>query len=109
MADGSLEETRLVGALKALADENRLRIMRALRRTGCCSCEQVSADADGMCCCDIEELTGLAQSTVSHHLELLRRAGLVTSRKLGRWTHYRRNDAAVRELGGLLSRALREG
>ena len=101
-------ETRLVEALKALADDNRLRIMKALGEIGCCSCEQVSADADGMCSCDIEKLTGLAQSTVSHHMEQLRRAGLVKAHKLGKWTYYRRNDAAVRELGGLLRQVLPE-
>jgi ArsR family transcriptional regulator len=61
---------------KALADENRLRALLALR-------------AGELCVCQLTELLGLAASTVSKHLSLLHRAGLVESRKEGRWMFYR--------------------
>ncbi len=62
--------------LKALADENRLRVLYALR--------------DGeLCVCQLIALLDLAPSTVSKHLSVLRAARLVESRKDGRWMHYR--------------------
>ena len=64
---------------KALADENRLRILMAL------------ADRE-LCVCQIVELLGLAPSTVSKHMSILRQAGLVEARKRGRWMYYRLPD-----------------
>jgi len=82
---------------KALADENRLRMLMALR--------------DGeMCVCQITELMGLAMSTVSKHLSLLYQAGLVTARKDGRWMYYSLPDknapAAAKEAVAWVRRSL---
>ncbi len=60
---------------KALGDENRLRMLMALR-------------AGEVCVCQIAEWTGLALSTVSKHLSVLYQAGLVSARKDGRWMYY---------------------
>ena len=60
---------------KALADETRVRMLLAL--------------AGGeLCVCQITELFGLAASTISKHLSILYQAGLVDSRKDGRWIYY---------------------
>jgi DNA-binding transcriptional ArsR family regulator len=60
---------------KALADEKRVRALQALQ--------------DGeLCVCQITELFGLAASTISKHLSILYQAGLVDSRKDGRWIYY---------------------
>ncbi|MHB1036540.1 MAG: ArsR/SmtB family transcription factor [Pirellulales bacterium] len=61
---------------KALADENRVRMLLALRERE-------------LCVCQIIELMGLAPSTVSKHMSILRQARLVEGRKDGRWMHYR--------------------
>ena len=61
---------------KALADENRIRALLALRK-------------GELCVCQITELFGLAPSTVSKHLSILFQAGLVESRKDGRWIYYK--------------------
>ena len=61
---------------KALADENRVRMLLALRR-------------GELCVCQITELFGLAPSTISKHLSILYQAGLAESRKDGRWIYYR--------------------
>lgn len=75
----------------ALADANRLRIVACLR--------------DGeLCVCQINELLDIAPSTVSKHLSILRSAGLVESRKEGRWVHYRRPAAGESPLVGSLLR-----
>ncbi len=71
--------------LKALGDESRVRCLLALR--------------DGeLCVCHLIALLGLAPSTVSRHLTVLREAGLLATRKEGRWVHCRRvENAAARE------------
>jgi ArsR family transcriptional regulator, arsenate/arsenite/antimonite-responsive transcriptional repressor len=61
---------------KALADETRVRTLLSLRK-------------GELCVCQITELFGLAPSTVSKHLSILLQAGLVESRKNGRWIYYR--------------------
>jgi ArsR family transcriptional regulator len=67
---------RFMTVAKALADENRIRALLALRQRE-------------LCVCQIIELLGLAPSTVSKHLSILRQARLVDSRKDGRWIYYR--------------------
>jgi DNA-binding transcriptional ArsR family regulator len=60
---------------KALADATRIRVLLALRERELCACQ-------------ITELFGLAQSSMSKHFYLLKQAGLVDSRKEGRWIYY---------------------
>lgn len=68
----------------ALADENRLRALLALR-------------GGELCVCQLIELLGLAPSTVSKHMQILRQARVVEIRREGRWSYYRLAgpDAAV--------------
>lgn len=66
--------------MKALADSNRVRIVCALQ------------DQE-ICVCQIVEMLGLAPSTVSKHLSILRQARLIVDRKEGRWMYYRLSDA----------------
>ena len=62
--------------VKALADENRVRAVMALQ-------------GKELCVCQLIELLGLAPSTVSKHMAILKQARLVESRKDGRWIFYR--------------------
>lgn len=66
-----------VEILKALSDRNRLRIVTALGRY------------DELCACQITELLQVTGATASRHLGVLNHAGLVRSRKEGRWIYYR--------------------
>ncbi len=67
---------------KAFSDQNRLRALMML--------------VDGeLCVCQIIEMLGLAPSTVSKHMSILRQAGLVETRKEGRWIYYRLADREV--------------
>jgi ArsR family transcriptional regulator, arsenate/arsenite/antimonite-responsive transcriptional repressor len=61
---------------KAFSDSNRVRALAALR-------------GGELCVCQIIELLGLAPSTVSKHMSVLKQAGLVASRKEERWMYYR--------------------
>ncbi len=86
---------------KALASEHRREILRVLGASTpepgktCCA-------ADEVCACKISEHLGLAASTISHHMSVLRAAGLVDARREGLWTYYtlRRGnlEEAAREL-----------
>ena len=74
----------LMSVLKALADENRVRALMAL-------------GPQELCVCQIVELLGLAPSTVSKHMAILKQARLVDCRKEGRWMFYRlaKHDASI--------------
>ncbi len=69
----------LMEITKALADENRVRVVCALK-------------GRELCVCQIIDLLGLAPSTVSKHMAILKHARLVESRKEGRWIYYRSPD-----------------
>ena len=87
-----LIEVNPVTFAKALADKNRQRIMRA-----CCCC-WVSVG-------DLAEQIGLKQPTVSHHLAILREAGLVGIRHEGKQTYYTLNQSRVVSCCGQLMTA----
>ena len=53
-------------------------------------------DTDGVCVSLIQKRSGLSQSTVSSYLALLTRAGVVKAKRVGQWTYYRRDEAAIR-------------
>lgn len=67
---------QFMAVAKALADENRVRVLLALR-------------GRELCVCQVIEFLGLAPSTVSKHMSILRQAGLVEGGKDGRWVYYR--------------------
>jgi ArsR family transcriptional regulator len=98
--DDHRDDRRVVTGLKALADPARLRILEFLRKPEgeCC------ARDDGVCGCDFEDLLGLSQPTVSHHLKILVKAGLLRAEKRGRWTYYELEPAALSELASYLER-----
>jgi ArsR family transcriptional regulator len=75
----------LAARFRALADPTRVAIVNRL--------------AQGECCvCDLNAAFDLAQPTISHHLRVLRDAGLVDSTRRGTWAYYRLVPDAVRQL-----------
>jgi ArsR family transcriptional regulator, arsenate/arsenite/antimonite-responsive transcriptional repressor len=72
----------VVTIAKALSDENRVRILAVL-------------EGRELCVCQVIELLGLAPSTVSKHLSILKQARLIDGRKHGRWMYYRLADEDV--------------
>ena len=92
----------LAASLKVLADERRLAIVALLA-------------GQELCVCHLMEILDLPQSTISHHVGVLRRAGLVRARpdeRDGRWTYYSLDPAAMaslrRDLTGVLADATGE-
>jgi DNA-binding transcriptional ArsR family regulator len=76
---GMKQALRVFGAL---SDESRVRMLYALRH-------------GELCVCQLIELMGLSPSTVSKRLSILRDAGLLDSRKKGRWVYYRIADETI--------------
>lgn len=70
---------------KALADPSRLKIVKLLKEGELCACELTIALSN-------------SQSTVSHHLSVLKNAGLIKERKDGKWSYFRLSDGAVIEI-----------
>jgi ArsR family transcriptional regulator len=96
----------LVTICKALGDATRLKILDLLRAKGRSCCDLIGRDERGLCACDIEAAIGLSQAAVSHHMALLRRAGLVRGEKRGRWMYYSRNEAAIAGIPELFGKAV---
>ncbi|MGA9040937.1 MAG: metalloregulator ArsR/SmtB family transcription factor [Terriglobales bacterium] len=88
--------------LHAIADPTRRRILQALKERGGCS---LGKDI-GLCASDIELRVRLSQPTISHHMSILRKAGLVEVKRLGQWMWYRRKESALREFTQMLPKSL---
>jgi ArsR family transcriptional regulator len=92
--------TSLNQTLHAVADPTRRRILQALKQRGAGSSS--SAPSIGkhtaLCAGDIEERVHLSQPTISHHMAILTKAGLVEAVKQGQWRWYKRNEKALRRL-----------
>jgi DNA-binding transcriptional ArsR family regulator len=100
-----LDPGEALAALKALANPERLAIMTWLQDpvTEFADYEPIADRREvGVCGSHIQAKSGLAQSTVSTYMSVLERAGLVRSTRVGKWTHYRRDEDRMRQV----SRAL---
>lgn len=81
---------------KALGDPARVRLLSMI----------ASHESGEACVCDLTEPLGLTQPTVSHHLKVLREAGMVAGDRRGTWVHYRLVPGALDALRDVLSRDL---
>lgn len=99
----------LVRALRALSNPVRLQLLSWLREPErYFSLDGAIADPDqvGVCVSHIQAKVGLAQSTVSAYLAELERAGLVRSTRVGKWTHYKRDEQRIAQLVSALGQML---
>jgi ArsR family transcriptional regulator len=83
---------RIAQIAKALGDPIRLQLVDVLRK-----------HAGKVCVCELIPLFDVGQPTVSHHLKVLRRAGIVDSERQGLWAYYYVNPEALEELSAWLS------
>ncbi|EFL33128.1 transcriptional regulator [Streptomyces viridochromogenes DSM 40736] len=91
----------MIEVFKALGNPARLQIMRWLKDPEAHFGEyEPIADrrSVGVCVTHIQAKAGLAQSTVSSYMSTLERAGLVRPTRVGKWTHYRRDEERVAQL-----------
>ncbi|RFU44904.1 helix-turn-helix transcriptional regulator [Paraburkholderia sp. DHOC27] len=80
---------------KALANPVRREILAWLREPQVYFAGQELAFDHGVCAGAIDARCGLSQSTVSAHLAAMQRAGLVTSKRVGQWIFFKRNEAVI--------------
>ena len=100
---------QLLDVFKALANPVRLQVLRWLREPERhFPVERAIADPVevGVCVSHIQEKLGLAQSTVSAYMASLQRAGLVRATRVGKWTHYKRDEARIAEFVAVLGHSL---
>jgi ArsR family transcriptional regulator len=83
----------LSAAFKALGDPVRLQLMSMI----------ASAPGGEVCVCDLTPAFEVGGSTISHHLKILREAGLVDAERRASWVYYRPRPALMRQLGTLLT------
>jgi ArsR family transcriptional regulator len=83
---------RMAGIAKALADPVRVQLVDVLRK-----------HAGKVCVCELVPLFDLSQPTVSHHLKVLREAGIVDSERQGLWAYYYVTPDSLKELSAWLS------
>jgi ArsR family transcriptional regulator, arsenate/arsenite/antimonite-responsive transcriptional repressor len=88
--------------LHAIADPTRRKILQALKAK---RANSLGKDT-GLCACDIEERVKVSQPTISHHMGILQKAGLVEAQKQGQWRWYRRNESAIRAFAKTLREML---
>lgn len=96
-------DPQVVDVLKALAHPVRLRVMQILankrefgmEEEGCCALQEV-------CVCRLNEQFDISAPTMSHHLKLLREAGLIESRRDGVWIYYSIRPGVLTDLARLL-------
>ncbi len=86
------EAVRMASVAKALADPVRVQLVDVLRK-----------HAGKVCVCELVPLFDLSQPTVSHHLKVLREAGIVGSERQGLWAYYYVIPDVLKELSGWLS------
>jgi DNA-binding transcriptional ArsR family regulator len=91
----STDET-LDRALHAIADSTRRRILKTLKDGA--KSAGLKSEAGCLCAGEIEEHIRLSQPTISHHMAILTKAGLVEASKRGQWRWYRRNEKAIRQV-----------
>ena len=95
LLQGTLDEeqaTELAEVLKALADPIRLRLVSIV----------ASSDAGEVCACDLPALVDRSQPTVSHHLSLLVKAGLLDREQRGKWAWFRLRRERLMAVSDLL-------
>jgi ArsR family transcriptional regulator len=87
------EAAELAKVFKALADPVRLRLLNLI----------ASADGGEACVCDLTGAFALTAPTISHHLKVLRQAGLIDGERRGTWVYYRPVPGRLTRLSGLFA------
>jgi ArsR family transcriptional regulator len=95
-------------ALRALSNQRRLRILAWLRQPKRYFPPQVDGDllTDGVCGLSIARKLRVSQPTASEHLKILVQAGLLRGKRIKQWTFYKRDEARIRTIKGMITRGI---
>lgn len=97
---------------KALANEIRLNILKWLKNPEehfppqGLHIPKGDSFEHSVCVGSICEKANISQSTISHYLDMMMKAGLLESRRFGKWTYYRRNEATIQKLAEFIAHDL---
>jgi ArsR family transcriptional regulator, arsenate/arsenite/antimonite-responsive transcriptional repressor len=91
---GEAEALQRAAVFKALSDPNRLRMLALIA---------AQPAAEPLCACDVESAFALSQPTISHHLKVLREAGLISVTRRGLWHYYAPIPGALEPVRSLLT------
>lgn len=93
---------------KALSNETRLNILQWLKEpaTHFPPHKDLGHFDDGVCVQYIGEKSGLSQSTISHYLSMMQKAGLIIPTRHGKWTYYKRDEKQIKEYLTILKSSL---
>lgn len=102
----------MIDVFKVLGNETRLKILMWLRNPdenfppqGEHLDEKIDLKG-GVCVSSIQEKMDISQSTISHYLDMMLRAGLVETERHGKWTYYRRNEKKLKEVSDFINQEL---
>lgn len=89
-----------IDVFKALSNESRLQILQWLKEpyVHFKPHEGVDMEEIGVCVSQITDKLNMTQSTASQYLTMLQRAGLITTKRIGKFTYYQRDEEAIRQL-----------
>lgn len=93
-----------IDVFKALSNETRLNILQWLKEpekyfpNNGAHLPKEERYERGVCVGEIQEKANASQSTVSHYLNMMQKAGLLESVRYGQWTYYKRNEEVIRQI-----------
>lgn len=95
-------------ALRALANDKRLRILELLKKPRAHFPPQVDGDliTDGVCGLNIAAKLGISQPTASEHLRILVRSGFLKPTRIKQWTFYKRDEEKIRAIKATMARSI---
>jgi|SRR5699024_7189585 len=98
----------IIEIFKALSNDKRVEILQWLKEPEkhFDTTNENVAIKGGVCVGDIQEKSGLSQSTISQYLTMMQKAELLESVRHGKWTYYRRNEATLEQLAGFINQKL---
>lgn len=93
---------------KSLSNEARLQILDWLKDPESYFEPQEGIDLVevGVCVSQITAKLNMTQSTTSQYLSMLQKNGLIKAKRIGKWTYYKRNEEAIKELGEFIQKSL---
>ncbi|WP_411342976.1 ArsR/SmtB family transcription factor [Paenibacillus sp. WLX1005] len=101
-----------IDMFKALSNRTRLQILQWLKEPEQYFPKQQAhlpkevSIKGGVCVGDIQDKVNLSQSTVSHYLSMMQKAGLLEAVRYGQWTYYRRNEDNIKQLARFLDQEI---
>lgn len=93
---------------KVLSNETRMKILKWLKKPAKHFPPHIELGHfnDGVCVQHIHDKAGLAQSTISHYLTLMQKAGLIIPTRHGKWTYYKRDEVLIKNYIKMLKKQL---